>query len=109
MSGARRRFPRGLLPNLGLVSTPVLHSGSRSPTQRLRSLVRRRCLLGSSPPGPTWTYIRGAGVMGSPVAPPGVEHELSHAEAEPRARRRHPWGRGHSCRSWHRELPDAAL
>jgi hypothetical protein len=39
--------------------------------------------------------MRGDGVEGSPVAPPRIEHELSHAEAEPRARRHRPWGRGH--------------
>jgi hypothetical protein len=60
-------------------------------------------------PRPHMDLDQGSWVAGSPVAPPAVEHELSHAEAEPRARQRRPWGRGHSCRSWHRGLPDAAF
>jgi hypothetical protein len=41
----------------------------------------------------TWPRVdvdQGGWVAGLPVAPPAVEHELSHAEAEPRACRRRP-------------------
>jgi hypothetical protein len=54
MSWARRRCPRGLLHEHGVVSTLVPHSGSRSPTQRLRQ-----------------GFISGASQDRAPVAPRG--------------------------------------
>jgi hypothetical protein len=39
--------------------------------------------------------MREAGIAGSHAVRPGVEHKLTHAEAETQSHRHLPWGRGH--------------